>query len=75
LNQQDGGRRQSIVVTNNEVSPNEAEALRTKGLRPGDPEWEALGIFEYITRPRVTAAIKGRTLEGKPIKGEYKFGD
>ena len=75
LNRQDGGRRQSIVVTNNEVSADEAEALRTKGLRPGDPEWEALGIFEHITRPRVTAAITGRTPDGEPVKGDYKFTD
>jgi adenine-specific DNA-methyltransferase len=73
LNREDGGRRQSIVITNNEVSPDEAEALRTKGLRPGDPEWEALGIFEYITRPRVTAAITGRTPSGEPVEGDYKF--
>ena len=45
------------------------------GVRPGDPEWEALGIFEHITRPRLTAAITGRTQEGAPIKGEYKFTD
>lgn len=75
LNRQDGGSRQSIVVTNNEVSPDEAEALRAKGVRPGDQEWESLGIFEYITRPRVSAAITGRTPEDKPVEGDYKFGD
>ena len=75
LNRQDSGRRQSIVVTNNEVSVNEATALKAQGHRPGDPEWEALGIFEHITRPRITAAITGRTPEGEPIKGEYKFTD
>lgn len=75
LNRQDGGRRQSILVTNNQVSAAEATALRTKGLRRGDAEWEALGIFEHITRPRVTAAITGRTPEGEPIKGDYKFTD
>jgi adenine-specific DNA-methyltransferase len=75
LNQQDGGRRQSIVVTNNEVSQEEADALRTKGLSPGDPEWESLGIFEHITRPRITAAITGLTPDGDAIKGDYKFTD
>ncbi len=73
LNKQDGGRRQSIMVTNNEVSAEEAAELRKQGKRPGDPEWEALGIFEHITRPRVTAAITGKTPEGQPIKGDYKF--
>jgi adenine-specific DNA-methyltransferase len=75
LNRQDRGRRQCILVTNNEVSAEEATALRGRGLRPGDPEWEALGIFEHITRPRVTAAITGRTSEDEPIKGDYRFTD
>jgi adenine-specific DNA-methyltransferase len=75
LNRQDGGRRQSIMVTNNEVSAEEAAQLRKRGLRPGDAEWEALGIFEHITRPRVTAAVTGRTPDGEPIKGDYKFTD
>ena len=75
LNRQDGGRRQSIMVTNNEVSDEEAKELRNRGLRPGDPEWEALGIFEHITRPRVTAAITGKTPDGEPIVGDYKFTD
>lgn len=75
LNRQDGGRRQAIVVTNNEVSPAEADALRREGHRPGDPEWEALGIFEHITRPRVAAAITGLTPEGEHVRGDYKFTD
>lgn len=75
LNKQDGGRRQCISVTNNEVSAEEHKGLRKKGLRPGDPEWEALGICDYITKPRVTAAITGKTPAGDPIKGDYKFTD
>jgi adenine-specific DNA-methyltransferase len=75
LNKQDGGRRQCISVTNNEVSAEEQRALRRQGLRPGDAEWEALGICDYITKPRVTAAITGKTPEGEPIKGDYKFTD
>jgi len=49
--------------------------LRKQGLRPGDPEWEKLGICDYITKPRIQAAITGRTLDGEPIKGDYKFVD
>lgn len=75
LNHQDGGRRRSISVTNNEVSEDEAKKLTKKGLRQGDPEWEALGICQYVTKPRVEAAITGRTPEGEPIKGDYKFTD
>ena len=75
LNRQDSGRRQSVVVTNNEVSAAEAESLRKQGFRPGDPEWEALGIFEHVTRPRITAAVTGVTPEGESVKGDYKFTD
>ncbi|UBH24947.1 site-specific DNA-methyltransferase [Micrococcus porci] len=75
LNKQDGGRRQCISVTNNEVSAEEQKGLRKQGLRPGDPEWEQWGICDYVTKPRVTAAITGRTPTGDPIKGDYKFTD
>ena len=75
LNRQDGGRRQAIVVTNNEVSADEAKSLTDRGFHDGDPEWEALGIFEHITRPRITAAATGMTPDGSPIKGDYKFAD
>lgn len=75
LNKQDGGKRRSIMVTNNEVSAEEQKALRERGLRPGDPDWEALGIADYVTKPRVTAAITGMTPEGDSIKGDYKFTD
>jgi adenine-specific DNA-methyltransferase len=75
LNKQDGGRRQCISVTNNEVAADEQKTLREEGLRPGDPEWEKLGICDYITKPRVEAAIAGKTPDGDPIKGDYKFTD
>lgn len=75
LNRQDKGRRQCISVTNNEVAADEQKALRAKGLRPGDADWEKWGICDYITKPRVAAAITGRTPEGEFIKGDYKFTD
>lgn len=75
LNRQDGGRRQCISVTNNEVAADEQAALRNSGLRPGDPDWEKWGICDYITKPRVSAAITGKTPEGKDIAGDYKFTD
>ena len=75
LNKQDDGRRQCISVTNNEVAADEQTTLRKRGLRPGDPEWEQHGICDYITKPRIKAAITGRTPHGEPIKGEYKFTD
>lgn len=75
LNRQDGGRRKCISITNNEVAADEQVAQRKKGLRPGDPEWEKHGICDYITKPRVQAAITGKTPDGDPIKGDYKFTD
>jgi adenine-specific DNA-methyltransferase len=44
LNRQDGGERQCISVTNNEVGVQEQAALRKRNLRAGDADWEALGI-------------------------------
>lgn len=75
LNRQDGGTRQCILVTNNEVADEEQQKLRKLGLRPGDTEWEQWGICDYITKPRIEAAITGHTPDGEPIKGDYKFTD
>ena len=75
LNHQDGGRRQCISVTNNEVAADEQKALRERGLRPGDADWEKHGICDYITKPRVAAAITGKSPDGEPINGDYKFTD
>ena len=75
LNLQDDGSRQCISVTNNEVAASEQDILRKKKLRPGDAEWEHWGICDYITKPRVQAAITGNTPDGQPIKGDYKFTD
>jgi adenine-specific DNA-methyltransferase len=75
LNRQDGGQRQCISVTNNEVASDEHASLRVAGLRPGDPDWERQGICDYITKPRIAAAITGTTPDGSEIEGDYKFTD
>jgi adenine-specific DNA-methyltransferase len=75
LNKQDGGQRRSLIITNNEVAAAEQHSLREKGLRPGDPEWEQWGICEYITKPRIKAALTGQTPDGELIADEYKFID
>lgn len=75
LNRQDGGQRTCILVTNNEVSADQQAVLRQRGLRPGDQEWEANGICEYFTKPRIEAAVTGRTPDGSPVPGDYKFTD
>lgn len=75
LNKQHGGNRRCISITNNEVGNEDQVTLRHQGLRPGDIEWERWGICDYITKPRIRAAITGRTPEGELIKGDYKFTD
>jgi adenine-specific DNA-methyltransferase len=75
LNRQDGGKRQCISITNNEVAVEEQKSLRERGLRPGASEWEQHGICEYITKPRIKAAITGQAPDAQPIKGNYKFTD
>src|SRR3546814_636559 len=75
LNRQDGGARQSISVTNNEVAAEEQNALRLAALRPGDADWEKWGICDYITKPRIAAAISGERADGGLVAEEYRFGD
>jgi adenine-specific DNA-methyltransferase len=64
LNADDGGTRQSILVTNNEVGAKQAKVLRKAGHHPGDAEWEALGVFEYVTRPRISTVVTGTRPDG-----------
>jgi adenine-specific DNA-methyltransferase len=67
LNAEDGGRRRSIMVTNNEVSDEDARALAKAGHFPGDPEYEARGIFESVTMPRCISAVTGERPDGTRI--------
>lgn len=71
LNKEDGGSRRCIMVTNNEVSADESEALSAKGFQPGDEEWEKLGIARYVNWPRTQCSILGIDVNGNPISGEY----
>ena len=71
LNAEDGGHRRCIMVTNNEVSADEAKMLKDKGYQPGDEEWEKLGIANYVTWPRTVCSIEGHDVNGNPLKGDY----
>jgi len=71
LNSEDDGNRRCIMVTNNEVSEAEARVLRNKGFKPGDVQWEELGIAKYVTWPRTVCSIKGTDIEGNVVEGEY----
>ena len=75
LNAEDGGHRRCIMVTNNEVSSDEAKALAKQGHQPGDDAWEKFGIAKYITWPRTVCSIKGRDTNGNPLKGNYLGSD
>lgn len=72
LNKRDGGTRQSIVVTNNEVEDRLVGPLEEKGYYSGDEEYEKEGICESITWPRCKLATLGVTPDGGPIPGSYE---
>lgn len=67
LNAEDGGSRQSILVTNNEVDSKMQDSLRSDGFHPGDPEWEERGIFYRATKPRVEATVTGKRTDGSLV--------
>ena len=71
LNTEDGGNRRCILVTNNEVSADEAKTLTKDGHKPGDEEWEKLGIARYVTWPRTVCSIEGHDVKGEPLRGTY----
>lgn len=71
LNAEDGGHRRCILVTNNEVSDDEAVELRKQKLRPGDINWEKLGIARYVTWPRTKCTILGVDVKNRPLEGGY----
>lgn len=75
LNAEDGGNRRCIMVTNNEVSADEAKEFLAKGIHPGDDEWNAKGIARYVTWPRTVCSIEGHDVNGKPLQGKYLGSD
>jgi adenine-specific DNA-methyltransferase len=75
LNKEDSGRRRCILVTNNEVGPDEQSKLRSAGISAGSQDWEKRGIYHRITRPRVTAAITGERADGSPVPAKLRNAD
>lgn len=75
MNAEDGGHRRCIMVTNNEVSDAEAKEMSQRGVKPGDEEWEKLGIARYVTWPRTVCSIEGHDVNGNPLKGNYLGSD
>lgn len=74
LNDIDGGKRQCILVTNNEVSEEEARDMNAQGLQPGDANWDRQGICRSVTWPRCKFTILGRRDDGTPLPGDYLTG-
>ena len=76
LNATIGGNRTCLLVTNNEVEAGEMGRLNRAGHFRGDPEYEARGIFQSVTRPRTEAALTGHQGgEGGPeVEGAYLTG-
>ena len=72
LNAEDGGKRKCIIVTNNEVSEQEAVDLKARGYRPGDIEWEKHGIAQAVTWPRTKCSILGKDINGNELDGAYE---
>lgn len=64
MNAADGGRRQCVLVTNNEVNAAAEKALTKEGHRKGDPEWERHGIHQRVTRPRIETVVTGVREDG-----------
>lgn len=75
LNAEDDGNRRCIIVTNNEIGEKAEKRMKAAGFRPGDPEWEAIGIARYATWPRTVCSIEGHDINGKPLKGSYLGSD
>ena len=71
LNAEDNGHRRCIMVTNNEVSADESKALLKQGIKPGDEEWNKLGIARHVTWPRTVCSIEGHDVNNNPLKGNY----
>jgi len=72
LNAEDGGHRQCIMVTNNEVSAEEEDRLKAAGYHPGQEEWDKWGIARYVNWPRTKCSILGVDVNGEPLKGNYQ---
>lgn len=69
LNAEDGGTRQSILVTNNELSAKDDAALRKAGHEPGSTEYEAKGVFHHVTKPRIETVVSGTRQDGSSYSG------
>lgn len=74
LNQELGGNRRTILVTNNELTDKTEAKLAGKGVFQGDPEFEQQGVADSVAWPRCRGALTGRRGDGTVIPGDYLSG-
>jgi adenine-specific DNA-methyltransferase len=74
LNALDGGKRQCVQVTNNELSEADSSKLASRNKQPGDDEWEAKGICRSVTWPRCKFTVLGKRDNGTKLTGQYLSG-
>ncbi|MBK5274623.1 MAG: site-specific DNA-methyltransferase [Desulfuromonadales bacterium] len=73
LNERDGGNRNCILITNNEVSDDDSKDLFNSGYKLEDPQWDHRGICRSITWPRSKYTILGKRDDGTELEGEYLY--
>ena len=59
LNREDNKRRRFILCTDNSVEEKTEKLLLKEGIAPGSAEWEAQGICQSCTYPRIEKVING----------------
>ncbi|MCX5713901.1 MAG: site-specific DNA-methyltransferase [Candidatus Omnitrophica bacterium] len=68
LNNEDKGRRQCILVTNNEVDKETKIKLEKQGHKEGDKEFDKEGICKKVCYPRIEKVINGYKYSGTQKK-------
>jgi len=71
MNWRDDGSRVSISITNNEVNAEQASNLGADGNFHGDDSFEAAGVAQAVTWPRLKAALTGTKDSGGTLSGTY----
>jgi len=74
LNNELGGSRQCILVTNNEVTDKMESKLLVQDVFPGEPDFEKHGVAESVSWPRCRSIVTGHRSDGKQLDGDYLHG-
>lgn len=72
LNDIDGGKRQFILINNNEVDIDTRKMLEEKGYVPGDQRYEKEGICKKYCYPRIKNVMLGKNDE-KNLGNSLKY--